>query len=163
MKVRRAVESDTDEIWTIFKAVIASGDTYAFDPEMSRADALDYLSSPGTSTYVAERAGRIAGFYFLRPNQSGPGSHIANAGFMVPPRAQGTGIGRKMGEHCLDEARRLGFRGIQFNFVVSTNQPAIHLWQSLGFTIVGTVPGAFRHPSKGFVDVLIMFRSLTGE
>jgi ribosomal protein S18 acetylase RimI-like enzyme len=103
---------------------------------------------------------RVVGTYILRPNQQAGGSHVANAAFMVAACAQGRGIGRGMGEHCLAEARRLGFRAIQFNFVVSTNESAIHLWQQLGFKIVGTLPGAFRHPGQGYVDVYVMFRQL---
>jgi ribosomal protein S18 acetylase RimI-like enzyme len=79
---------------------------------------------------------------------------------MVAPNAHGQGIGRAMGEHCLNEARQLGFRAMQFNFVVSTNESAIRLWQRLGFEIVGTLPDAFRHPERGYVDVHVMFRSL---
>ena len=101
------------------------------------------------------------GTYILRPNQSGPGSHVANAGFMVAPEAQGHGVGRAMGEHCLTTAAELGFRAMQFNFVVSTNTHAVKLWQQLAFRIVGTLPGAFRHPTAGFVDVFVMFRELT--
>jgi ribosomal protein S18 acetylase RimI-like enzyme len=85
---------------------------------------------------------------------------VANAAFMVAPDARGQGIGRAMGEHCLNEARRLGYRAMQFNFVVSTNTSAIHLWERLGFKIVGTLPGAFQHPQKGYVDVYVMYRSL---
>jgi ribosomal protein S18 acetylase RimI-like enzyme len=102
----------------------------------------------------------IVGTYILRPNQSGGGSHVANAAFMVAPEARGQGIGRAMGEHCLSEARRLGFRAMQFNFVVSTNQSAVRLWQQLGFKIVGTLSGAFRHPERGYIDVYVMYRSL---
>ena len=105
----------------------------------------------------------IVGTYILRPNQSGGGSHVANAAFMVAPEARGQGIGRAMGEHCLSEARRLGFRAMQFNFVVSTNESAVRLWQQLGFKIVGTLPGAFRHPEKGYIDVYVMHRSLLGD
>jgi L-amino acid N-acyltransferase YncA len=104
---------------------------------------------------------RVVGTYILRPNQSGGGSHVANAAFMVANEARGQGVGRAMGEHCLSEARRLGFRAIQFNFVVSTNESAIRLWRELGFEIVGTLPGAFRHPEKGYVDVYVMFQSLS--
>jgi ribosomal protein S18 acetylase RimI-like enzyme len=103
---------------------------------------------------------RIAGTYILRPNQLGGGSHVANAAFMVAHDARGLGVGRRMTEHCLTEARRKGFRAMQFNFVVSTNASAIHLWKQLGFQIVGTLPGAFRHPKKGYVDVYVMYRSL---
>ena len=140
--------------------MIPAGDTYAFDPGMSREEALAYWFRADTHTYVAENDGRIVGTYLLRANQAGPGAHVANAAFMVAPDAQGQGIGRAMGEHCLSEARRLGFRAMQFNFVVSTNTSAIHLWQQLGFKIVGTLPGAFRHPKAGYVDVYVMFRSL---
>ena len=102
----------------------------------------------------------IAGTYILRPNQSGGGSHVANAGFMVSASARGQGIGRAMAEHCLSEARRLSFRAMQFNYVISTNTAAIRLWQDLGFEIVGTLPDAFQHPKEGYVDVYVMYRSL---
>ena len=102
----------------------------------------------------------MLGTYILRPNQSGGGSHVANAGFMVSASARGQGIGRAMAEHCLSEARRLGFRAMQFNYVISTNTAAIRLWQDLGFEIVGTLASAFRHPDKGYVDVYVMYRSL---
>src|SRR5216110_846970 len=111
-------------------------------------------------TYVAKSRGRILGTYILRPNQSGGGSHVANAAFMVAPDARGQGIGREIAEHCLSEARLLGFRAMQFNFVVSTNDSAVRLWQKLGFKIVGTLPSAFHHPEKGYVDVYVMYRSL---
>ena len=160
MKIRKADEADRDAIWKIFHGVVAAGDTYAIDPNMSREEALAYWSAADTQTYVAESTGRVVATYILRPNQSGGGSHIANAGFMVAPDVRGQGIGRAMGEHCLSEARRLGFRAMQFNFVVSTNESALRLWEDLGFKIVGTLPGAFRHPGKGYVDVYVMFRSL---
>ena len=160
MTIRPAIESDCDAIWTIFHDVIASADTYAFDPQMPRQDALAYWLRPDTHTYVAESDGRVVGTYILRANQLGPGSHVANAAFMVAPNAHGQGIGRAMGEHCLNEARRLGFRAMQFNFVVSANESAIRLWQRLGFKIVGTLPDTFRHPKRGYVDVHVMFRSL---
>ncbi len=127
---------------------------------MSREEALAYWFRPDTHTYVAEQDRHVVGTYILKPNQAGAGSHVANAAFMVVPGGRGQGIGRAMGEHCLSEARRLGFRAMQFNFVVSTNESAIHLWQKLGFKIVGTLPGAFQHPQKGDVDVYVMYRSL---
>jgi ribosomal protein S18 acetylase RimI-like enzyme len=183
LRIRPATNADRDAIWKIFHEVVAAGDTYAFDPQISREEALTYWFAPGTDIYVAEltpaSVGEADGFpgtlaasptggenrhvvgtYILRPNQAGGGSHVANAAFMVAPDARGEGIGRAMAEHCLDQARRLGFRAMQFNFVVSTNQSAIHLWQRLGFKIVGTLPEAFRHLEKGFVDVYVMFRSL---
>jgi L-amino acid N-acyltransferase YncA len=160
MKIRAAAKADRDAIWEIFHEVVAADDTYAIDPHMSREEALAYWFGVDTQTYVAESAGRVAGTYILRSNQPGGGSHVANAAFMVAPDARGQGIGRAMGEHCLSEARRLRFRGMQFNFVVSTNESAVRLWKDLGFKIAGTLPGAFKHPEKGYVDVYVMFRSL---
>jgi L-amino acid N-acyltransferase YncA len=158
--IRSAADSDRDAIWNIFQEVITAGDTYAFDPGMSREEALAYWLEAGTHTYVAENDKRVVGTYILRANQAGPGAHVANAGYMVAKGARGLGVGRKMGEHSLTEARQLGFRAMQFNFVVSTNASAIHLWQQLGFKIVGTLPAAFCHPRAGYVDVYVMFRSL---
>jgi len=184
LEIRSATNEDRDAIWDIFQEIVAAGDTYAFDPEMSREAALTYWFQPGAHTYVAEQdwqsVGEAVGFpgtaapsstveaherdivgtYILKANQAGPGSHVANAAFMVASDAQGTGVGRRMAEHCVTEARQLGFRAMQFNFVISTNTSAIHLWDQLGFKIVGTLPGAFRHPKRGYVDVYVMFRSL---
>ena len=160
MKIRPAAEADRAAIWKIFHEVVAAGDTYAIDPDMSREKALAYWFLADTRTYVADGTLGVVGTYILRPNQSGGGSHVANAAFMVAPEARGQGIGRAMGEHCLSEARRLGFRAMQFNFVVSTNESAVRLWQQLGFKIVGTLPGAFCHPENGYVDVYVMYCSL---
>jgi L-amino acid N-acyltransferase YncA len=181
MKIRAATDVDRDAVWNIFQKVVEAGDTYALDPNILREDALAYWFASGTRTYVAERdaarsgvarqgkptafatiarARQILGTYILRPNRSGGGSHVANAGFMVSTTARGQGIGRAMAEHCLSEARRLGFRAMQFNYVIATNTAAILLWQDLGFEIVGTLASAFRHPDKGYVDVYVMYRSL---
>jgi L-amino acid N-acyltransferase YncA len=163
LNIRPATNSDRDAIWKIFHEVVSAGDTYPIDPEMSREDAFAYWFQTDAHAYVAEQDGQIAGIYTLHPNQSGGGAHVANAAFMVPAIARGQGIGRAMGEHCLKEARRLGFRAMQFNFVVSTNESAVKLWQTLGMKIVGTLPGAFRHPEKGYVDVYVMFQSFEGR
>ena len=161
MKIRPATDADRDAIWKIFHDVVAAGDTYALDPNISREDALAYWFAPGTHTYVAEQSAiGVVGTHILRPNQSGGGSHVANAGFMVSASARGQGLGRAMAEHCLSEARRLGFRAMQFNYVISTNTAATRLWQDLGFEIVGTLASAFRHPDKGYVDVYVMYCSL---
>ena len=158
--IRQASTSDSESIWTIFHAVVARGDTYVFDPEIAREEALAYWLDPATRCYVAESDGKVVGTYILKPNQLGLGSHVANAAFMVASDAQGSGIGRRMAEHCLTQARRMGFRAMQFNFVISTNTLATHLWEQVGFKIVGTLPGAFHHPEKGYVDVYVMHRSL---
>ena len=158
--IRKATDQDRDAIWRIFQATVAPGDSFVYDPNTSREEALGYWFGPGTLTFVATQNDKIVGSYILRPNRPGLGGHVANAGFMVDPGARGLGIGRLMGEHCLTEARRLGYRAMQFNFVVSTNTAAVRLWEQLGFKIVGTLPGAFRHAQKGFVDAYVMFRSL---
>lgn len=158
--IRAASAADRDAIWRIFHAVVRSGDTYAFDPGIARDDALAYWLQPSHRCFVAEHDGAVSGTYILRVNQPGPGAHVANAGFMVAPEARGLGVGRAMGEHALAEAARLGFRAMQFNFVVSTNEPALRLWRELGFRVVGTLPGAFRHPAAGYVDAYVMFREL---
>ena len=160
LNIRPATNADRDAIWNIFHDVVSPGDTYVFDPDTSREEALDYWFRADTHTYVAEQDRQVVGTYVLRPNRPGLGAHVSNASFMVAPTARGLGVGRAMGEHCLTEARRLGFRAMQFNFVVSTNESAVHLWQDLGFKIIGTLPGAFRHSEKGYVDVYVMFRSL---
>ena len=160
LQIHAAADSDRDAIWDIFHDVVATGDTYVFDPNTSREEALAYWFREDTHTYVAEQNGEVVGSYVLRPNRPGLGAHVSNASFIVAKSARGLGVGRAMGEHCLSEARRLGFRAMQFNFVVSTNESAVHLWQQLGFKIVGTLPGAFRHSQKGYVDVYVMFRSL---
>jgi ribosomal protein S18 acetylase RimI-like enzyme len=160
LQIRRARKEDREAIWQIFHAVVAKGDTYVFDPKISRRKALAYWLGPKTRCYVALSEQGIVGSYILKANQPGLGSHVANAGFMVSPSARGRGIGRAMAEHCLREAARLGFRTMQFNFVVATNKPALRLWNDLGFKIVGTLSGAFRHSRRGFVDVYVMYRRL---
>ena len=163
MKIRAATTADHDAIWKIFHEIVSAGDTYALDPKMSRDEALAYWFHADTHAYVAEKSGRVVGTYILRPNQAGPGSHVANAAFMVARDSEGFGVGRRMAEHCLSQARRMGFHAMQFNFVVSTNTRAIGLWKNLGFELVGTLPRAFRHPEKGYVDVYLMFRSLIDD
>jgi ribosomal protein S18 acetylase RimI-like enzyme len=165
IKVRRATNSDRDAIWEIFREVIAAGETYPIEPKISREAALAYWFQQGAHVFVAERSGEtarrheIVGSYTIHANQSGGGRHVANAAFIVARTGRGRGIGRALGEHCLKEARRLGFRAMQFNFVVSTNESALKLWKDLGMKIVGTLPGAFLHPIKGYVDVYVMFQA----
>lgn len=160
LNIRLATAADHDAIWKIFHAIVAPGDTYTIDADVTREEAFAYWFREDTHTYVAEAGGDVVGTYTLRPNRSGGGKHVSNASFMVDPNAQGSGVGRAMAEHCLDEARRLGYRAMQFNCVVSTNERAVRIWQMLGFKIVGTLPGAFRHPEKGYVDAYVMYREL---
>ena len=140
--------------------MIATGDTYVFAPETSREDAFVYWFGPGVSTYVAEDEGRIVGMYKIIPNQRDLGSHVANASFMVDPGHGGRGVGKAMGLHCPREARRAGFLAMQYNLVISTNDAAVALWKKIGFSIVGTLPKAFRHQELGYVDAYVMYRFL---
>src|SRR5262245_12823672 len=147
-------------MWPIFRAVVATGTTYPFDPDTKAEEGFAYWFGPGIASFVAEDGGRILGMYKLVANQRGLGSHVSNASFMVDPAGAGRGVGRTMGLHCLREARRAGFRAMQFNFVVSTNTGAVELWKRLGFAIVGTLPKVFRHSERGEVDAYVMHRFL---
>jgi ribosomal protein S18 acetylase RimI-like enzyme len=157
----RAADRSRDELWPILEPVLRAGETYPQPRDISREDALAYWWQPAHSIFLAEDdQGRILGSYYLKANTGGPGAHVANCGYMTAAAAQGRGIGRMLCEHSLDEARARGFKAMQFNLVISTNDRAMHLWQSCGFQIVGRLPGAFAHPAQGFVDALVMFRTL---
>ncbi|KST66304.1 GNAT family N-acetyltransferase [Mastigocoleus testarum] len=160
MLIRRASKSDFESIWSIFQVVIEPGNTYVFAPDTSREDAFDYWFETGIKTFVIEDDEQIVGMYKLVTNQRDLGSHVANASFMVNPNLQGKGIGKLMGLHCIEEAKKAGYLAIQFNFVVSTNKPAVTLWEKLGFTIVGTLPKAFKHKELGYIDAYVMYRWL---
>jgi L-amino acid N-acyltransferase YncA len=160
MEIRAANTADSDAIWKILEPVIRAGDTYTLPSDVSREEALAYWHSPGHEVFVAEANGEILGTYYLRANQKGGGAHVANCGYMTAPWATGRGVARAMCQHSLEHARTRGFRAMQFNFVVSTNERAVRLWQSLGFATVGRLPGAFLHPQFGPVDALVMYRQL---
>jgi ribosomal protein S18 acetylase RimI-like enzyme len=160
MLIRPARPEDYAAIWDIIAPTIRAGETYALPPHMTEADALAYWLGPDKETFVAEDQGAIIGTYYIRANQSGGGDHVSNCGYMTRAAAVGRGVARRMGEHSLDHARARGFRAMQFNFVVSSNERAVGLWQKLGFEIVGRLPLAFRHPAHGYVDALVMFRRL---
>ena len=140
--------------------MIREGETYALPRDMSETDALAYWLAPAHEAFVAEVGGAAVGTYYMRPNQPGGGSHVANCGYVVARGAEGRGIARAMAEHSLAHARRRGYRAMQYNFVIATNERAVGLWLSLGFAIVGRLPGAFAHPRSGFVDAMVMYRQL---
>jgi len=182
LEIRKASEEDKPEIWKIIKAVIATGDTYVFAPDSSEAEMLAYWMSPEKWTYVAvwsepptaagalnadnsnndatDLNGKIVGTFFLKANQPDLGAHVGNAGYMVSPEAKGKRVGRAMAEYSLEEARKLGFQSMQFNFVVKSNEVAVRLWQNLGFEIIGEIPEAFNHAKNGMTNALIMYRKL---
>jgi ribosomal protein S18 acetylase RimI-like enzyme len=158
--IRLASEIDAPAIWSIMEPIVRAGETYALPRDMTRDEAIAYWMGADRETFVAEEDGRLLGTYSLRANHLGGGGHVANCGYMTAHGATGRGVARRMCEHSLDRARGRGFRAMQFNFVVSTNDRAVRLWQSLGFAIVGTLPGAFAHPTEGDVDAYVMFRAL---
>ena len=147
-------------VWPIFHAVVRAGDTYAYDPAMTFEEARDLWTRPPARCFVASRGEIVVGAYCLRPNQPGLGDHVANAGYMVAPEARGGGVASAMCTHSLERARAAGFGAMQFNFVATTNEGAVRLWQRHGFAVVGRIPAAFRHRRLGPTDVLVMHRFL---
>ncbi len=158
--IRAAQAADAQGILRVIEPVFRAGETYTIAPDVSREEALAYWLAAGHEVFVFEKDGEILGTYFLQANQRGGGAHVANCGYITAERAAGRGIARAMCAHSLQRARERGFRAMQFNFVVSTNERAVKLWQSFGFAIVGRLPGAFSHPKLGYVDALVMFRDL---
>ena len=161
LTIRPARPDDAEAVLSILLPAFRAADTYAVDPGIDAAGALDYWFAPGKSVFVAaDGSGRLLGTGYVRANQAGGGDHVANAGFVTDAAARGQGVASALLDHALAMARATGFRAMQFNFVVSTNEGAIRLWSRAGFAIVGRLPGAFRHPGAGYVDALVMYRTL---
>jgi ribosomal protein S18 acetylase RimI-like enzyme len=160
MQIRRATDADWPYLWEIIEPIMREGETFALPRDGNEAIARAYFASPEKVNFVAEDDGIILGASYVRANQQGGGSHIANCGYMTAPAARGRGIARALCAHSIDYCRAEGFGGIQFNFVVSTNEPAVHLWRSFGFDILARLPSAFKHPRLGLVDALVMFKPL---
>jgi L-amino acid N-acyltransferase YncA len=161
VEIREFTEVDWPEVWAIYQVVVAAGQTYTYDPAWTEQQAHDVWveQAPGR-TFVAVEGGRVVGTAHVGPNKPGRGSHVATASFMVDAAARGLGVGRSLGEHALAAARADGYASMQFNAVVASNTGAVHLWQELGFDIIGTVPEAFEHPTDGRVGLHIMYRRL---
>jgi ribosomal protein S18 acetylase RimI-like enzyme len=160
LTIRAATPAADDAIWDIREPTFRAGETYPIPRDIGRADALAYWYSPGHAVFVAEVDGRVAGTYYLRANNRGGGAHVANCGYVVAPSASHRGIARAMCAHSFGEAKARGFRAMQFNFVIASNERAVRLWQSCGFKIVGTLPAVFDHPRLGPVDAYVMVRAL---
>ena len=160
MLIRPANNKDAHAIWAIMEPIVRAGETYTLPRDMNKEAALAYWFSSEREVFVAEDSGEIVGTYCLQANQKGGGAHVANCGYMTAVSATGRGVARAMCAHSLDRARERGFRAMQFNFVVNTNERAVRLWQSFGFDIVGRLPGAFLHPTLGYVDAYVMYRDL---
>ena len=161
--IRPATDLDWPGIWPFFAATVAAGETYAYPPDITREQGrtLWLEPPPGAAVVLEDGRGVILGSAKMGPNRPGAGAHVGTASFMVAPEARGRGVGRALAEHVVQWHRDAGFRSIQFNAVVETNTAAVHLWQSLGFVIVGTVPGAFRSPTRGYVGLHVMYLDLT--
>lgn len=160
MDITAISEAEFRQFWPTFKSIVEARETYAFDPHMSYADAYRLWCELPHFTFVAREGELVLGTYYLKPNAAGPGDHVCNCGYMVSPEARGRGVARAMCEHSQAVAREAGFLAMQFNAVVSTNQVAIRLWQSLGYQIIGTVPKGYRHAHQGLVDTHIMHKAL---
>lgn len=160
MNIREATEKDFDSIWLIFHEVVSAGETYAYALDTTKDEALTLWVKTPLKTFVCEEGSQVLGTYYIRTNQPGPGSHVCNCGYMVSSEARGKGVATALCEHSQKIAREMGYKAMQFNFVVSSNHTAVRLWHKLGFETVGRLPGAFSHHALGFVDVLVMYKWL---
>lgn len=160
MNIRQATEADFDQIWPIFHEIAAAGDTYAYPRDATKEQAFQIWIGTPRRTYVVEENGKVTGTYYIKTNQAGPGDHVCNCGYMVSSVARGRGLATVMCEHSQEVAKELGYKAMQFNCVVATNEGAVRLWDRLGFTTAGRLPGAFHHPSEGYVDALVMYKWL---
>ncbi len=163
LTIRAAEAADKPALWRILEPVFRAGDSYTVDPDISEADALAYWCGPTHTVFLAEDETGPLGTYYIRPNQGGGGGHVCNCGYVTAPNARGKGVARAMLSHSLEEARAQGYRAMQYNFVVATNTRAIEIWERAGFETVGRLPGAFEHPSEGYVDALVMMKDLAGS
>ena len=160
MQIRKAQSVDFDAIWPIFHQVVAAGDTYSYDPETTEQEAFALWMEKPRQTFIVEENGQTSGTYYIKTNHAGGGQHVCNCGFMVAAVARGRGVASIMCEHAQSVAVELGYKAMQFNFVVASNEGAVRLWQKLGFATVGTLPGAFDHPELGYVDAHVMYKWL---
>ncbi len=164
MNIRPFETHDWPQVWAILQPICRAGETYVFSPEITESQMrLSWVENAQATFVAVDDEGWIQGTYFLKPNMPGLGDHVANCGYAVAAMAQGRGIATSLCQHSLEQARDLGYQAMQFNFVVSTNERAVKLWQHLGFNIVGTVPKAFRHAALGEVDVYVMYQNLEAK
>ncbi len=160
LRIREAAPADAETVWEILRPAVEAGDTFCADPDGGREGGLAYFWPDTARVWIAEEDGMALGCSYLRPNQTGNGAHVCNAGYCTVPAARGRGVARAMLDHSLETARAEGYRAMQYNFVVATNTRAIDTWSHAGFDVVGRLPGAFLHPQEGYVDALVMYKSL---
>lgn len=157
---RIATKDDEEALWGILEPMVRQGGTYVFSLDKSKESLIGYWMGADKTTFVVELVGQLVGTFYLKANQEGLGDHICNAGFVVAQESMGQGIGRWMGEFAQALAKSRGFLAMQFNFVIKSNQKAVQLWKSLGFSVIGEVPEAYRHPELGLVPVLVLYKKL---
>lgn len=161
IKIRQIADADWENVWALMKPVVRAGETYPYARAMTATDAHKMWLDIPEASYVAEdESGKLLGTYYIKPNQPTLGAHVANCGYIVAESARGRGIASRMCEHSQTEAVRLGYRSMQYNLVVKTNEASVYLWKKMGFAIVGTLPGAFHHPLHGYVDAFVMYKEL---
>ncbi len=161
MQIRPYGPGDWPAVWALLEPVFRAGETFPHDPAIGEAEAqLAWVEQSQAVMVALDAAGAVVGTYYLRPNSLALGAHVANAGYVVAEHCRRQGIGSLLCQHSLQAARRLGFRALQFNLVVSTNTAGIRCWQRNSFQVVGTLPGAFRHQQLGYVDALVMVQGL---
>ena len=160
IKIIPATSADEERIWALLQPVFSAGDTYAVDPLIDREAAIAYWMEADKTAFILRVEGQAVGTYYIRPNQPGGGAHICNCGVITAPSGRGKGVARRMLDHALIEAKQQGYRAMQFNFVLASNQRALAIWQRNGFATIGRIPQAFLHPKQGYVDALILHRSL---
>ena len=162
LTIRETGQGDGAAITSLVLPVFRAGETYTVAPEISAAEALAYWTAPEKTVFLCESVdGEVLGTYYIRANAGGGGDHVCNCGYITAGAARGQGVARAMLAHSLDMARNMGFRAMQYNFVVATNTRAVETWTRAGFRTVGRLPGAFRHPSEDYVDALVMWKDLT--
>lgn len=160
MNIREANKSDWNSIWPIFNEIVKAGETYAYETDTSKEQAEDIWLNAPRKTFVVEENKNILGTYYIKTNQAGPGKHVCNCGYMVATQARGKGLATMMCKHSQRIAVELGYQAMQFNFVASSNEGAVRLWDKLGYRVVGRLPKAFKHPKKNYVDALVMYKWL---
>lgn len=159
MIIRRATDADWPAIWAMLEPVFRAGETYAVDRDISQDAARALWMDAPNETFVAVDDDILA-TYYIKANHKGGASHVCNCGYVTAAAAQGRGVARIMCEHSQDVARDLGYTAMQFNLVLASNVGAVALWRKLGFRSVGTLPGAFDHPTLGLVDAHVMWKAL---
>jgi len=160
LAIRPATGADAEALWRVLEPVIRAGATYPVEPDAPREAVLAYWFAPDKQVFVAERNGELLGTYYLKPNSTGPGAHVVNAGYMVRPDARGQGIGAAMARDSFVRAKQAGYHAMQYNLVVATNEAALRLYRTLGMGEVGRLTQAFRHKDLGLVDAVVMYRLL---